>query len=97
MRYHPQALVIAILSATIGCNFVVKILFPEAGAKIAEALQSDTAPVLGVAAVLVLIALGLFVKSNRSTIDRVLTGRAEPAEVWRVFFKPSVARRRDPK
>lgn len=97
MRYHPQALAIAILSATIGCNFVVKVLFPETGAKIADALQSDAAPVVGAAALLLLIALGLFVKSNRSTIDRVLTGRAEPAEVWRALFNRSAPRRRDPK
>lgn len=87
MRYHPQALAIAILSATIGCSFVINIVFPETSTKIVAAFDSDAAPVVWLALLLVLIALTLFVKANRPIIDKILSGRATPAEVWRSFVK----------
>lgn len=97
MRYHPQALAIAIVSATLGCSFVVNIVFPETSTKIVAVLDSDAAPVVWLALLLVLIALALFVKANKSIVDKVLTGRTTPAEVWRSFVKTgdSPSRKRD--
>jgi len=97
MRYHPQALAIAIVSATLGCSFVVNIVFLETSTKIVAVFDSDAAPVVWLALLLVLIALALFVKANKSIVDKVLTGRATPAEVWRSFVKTgdSQSRKRD--
>ncbi|OAI24053.1 MULTISPECIES: hypothetical protein [Methylomonas] len=97
MRYHPQALIVAALSAAIGSSFVVNILFPETRAKILAALASDAAPIVWLALLSALIALVFFVKANKSIIDKVLSGRATPAEVWRSFVKPGAtqSRKRD--
>ena len=94
MRYHPQALVIAILSATIGLSFVVKVLFPETSAEIFAAMTGDGALIVWLALLLALIALAFFVKANKPIIDKVLSGRATPAEVWRSFAKPDAIRSR---
>ncbi len=97
MRYHPQALVIAILSATIGFSFVVNVLFPQTSAEMFAALTGDAAPIVWLGLLLALFALALFVKANKSIIDKVLTGQATPTEVWRSFAKPraSQSRKRD--
>lgn len=88
MHYHPQALIVAALSAAIGCGFVVNVLLPETSAKILAALASDAAPIVWLALLLALIALAFFVKANKPIIDKVLSGRATPAEAWRSFVKP---------
>lgn len=88
MRYHPQALLVAALSAAIGCGFVVNVLFPETSAKIIAALASDAAPIVWLTLLLALIALVFFVKANKPIIDKVLTGQATPSEIWRSFVKP---------
>lgn len=97
MRYHPQALVIAILSATIGFSFVVNVLFPQTSAEIFAALTGDASPIVWLALLLALMALAFFVKANKPIIDKVLSGRATPSEVWRSFVKPgaSQSRKRD--
>ncbi|MDO9162038.1 MAG: hypothetical protein Q8N35_01185 [Methylococcaceae bacterium] len=89
MRYHPQALVIAVLAAIVGYRFVTALLFPDASAAIAEAFYGEAAPMMWLALIAVLIVLSIYIRANKPMIDRVLTGQASFGEAMRSLFRKS--------
>ncbi|OAI07822.1 hypothetical protein [Methylomonas methanica] len=95
MKYHPGAIMIALISATLSSYFVAAILFPDTGAKIVGGFQGEGAVVMWIALVAVMLAVAFYVKTNKTLIDRVLTGRASTKEISDSFLTIGFFKKKD--